>query len=217
MSTILDWFKSNHPQKKEEEKKPIGLIDTEGTLSKRAYPNAKPYMVKPFAKDTFHFKKAISFNTAMTVGWPFDELQPNDLICVVNFPKDFKEWALRDTVGNRLNPDDSLLLYTGSDLILVAKSNINTIKFKVTMSDNNNTFTHYNFDQLYNTDSLTAINNFINQLPKEIHIEAYVDDELIMDSNDPDVYINHYFNLKMFLEPTKPWGEFKDIYFKEMK
>lgn len=205
MATILDWFKSNHPQKKEEETKPIGLIDTEGTLSKSAYPNAKPYMVKPFAKDTFNFKKAISFNTAMTVGWPFDELQPNDLICVVDFPKDFKEWTLRDTVGNLLTPDESLLLYTGSDLILVARSNINTIKFKVTMS-NNNTFTHYNFDQLYNTEGLSVINNFISYLPKGIHIEAYVDDELIMDSNDPNVYMNHYFTLKSSIDWKRPFN-----------
>ena len=205
MSTILDWFKSNHPQKKEEEKKPIGLIDTEGTLSKSAYPNAKPYMVKPFAKDTFNFKKAISFNTAMTVGWPFDELQPNDLICVTDFPKDFKEWTLRDTVGNLLNPEESLLLYTGSDLILVARSNINMIKFKVTMSNNNSTFTHYNFDQLYNTEGLSVINNFINHLPKGIHIEAYVDDELIMDSNDPNVYMNHYFTLKSSIDWKHPF------------
>lgn len=204
MSTILDWFKSNHPQKKEEETKPIGLIDTEGTLSKSAYPNAKPYMAKPFAKDTFNFKKAISFNTAMTVGWPFDELQPNDLICVTDFPKDFKEWTLRDTVGNLLTPDESLLLYTGSDLILVARSNINTIKFKVTMS-NNNTFTHYNFDQLYNTEGLSVINSFINYLPKEIHVEAYVDDELIMDSNDPNVYMNHYFTLKSSIDWKHPF------------
>lgn len=205
MATILDWFKSNHPQKKEEETKPIGLIDTEGTLSKSAYPNAKPYMVKPFAKDTFNFKKAISFNTVMTVGWPFDELQPNDLICVTDFPKDFKEWTLRDTVGNLLTPDESLLLYTGSDLILVARSNINTIKFKVTMS-NNNTFTHYNFDQLYNTEGLSVINNFISYLPKGIHIEAYVDDELIMDSNDPNVYMNHYFTLKSSIDWKRPFN-----------
>lgn len=205
MATILDWFKSNHPQKKEEETKPIGLINTEGTLSKSAYPNAKPYMVKPFAKDTFNFKKAISFNTVMTVGWPFDELQPNDLICVTDFPKDFKEWTLRDTVGNLLTPDESLLLYTGSDLILVARSNINTIKFKVTMS-NNNTFTHYNFDQLYNTEGLSVINNFISYLPKGIHIEAYVDDELIMDSNDPNVYMNHYFTLKSSIDWKRPFN-----------
>lgn len=205
MATILDWFRSNHPQKKEEETKPIGLIDTEGTLSKSAYPNAKPYMVKPFAKDTFNFKKAISFNTVMTVGWPFDELQPNDLICVTDFPKDFKEWTLRDTVGNLLTPDESLLLYTGSDLILVARSNINTIKFKVTMS-NNNTFTHYNFDQLYNTEGLSVINNFISYLPKGIHIEAYVDDELIMDSNDPNVYMNHYFTLKSSIDWKRPFN-----------
>ena len=214
MATILDWFKSNHP-KKDEEKKPEVLIDTENTLRsgnsksnhtvENAYPNAKPYMVKPFAKDTFHFKRAITFNTVMTVGWPFDELQPNDLICVTDFPKDFKEWTLRDTVGNLLNPEESLLLYTGSDLILVARSNINTIKFKVTMI-NNNAFTHYKFDQLYNTDSLTVINNFINHLPKEIHVEAYVDDELIMDSNDPNVYMNHYFTLKSYIDWKRPFN-----------
>lgn len=214
MATILDWFKSNHP-KKDEEKKPEVLIDTENTLRsdnnksnhtvENAYPNAKPYMVNPFAKDTFHFKRAITFNTVMTVGWPFDELQPNDLICVTDFPKDFKEWTLRDTVGNLLNPEDSLLLYTGSDLILVARSNINMIKFKVTMI-NNNAFTHYKFDQLYNTDSLTVINNFINHLPKEIHVEAYVDDELIMDSNDPNVYMNHYFTLKSYIDWKRPFN-----------
>ena len=212
MATILDWFRSNHP-KKDEKKKPEILIDTENTLRsgnsksnhtvENAYPNAKPYMVKPFAKDTFHFKRAITFNTVMTVGWPFDELQPNDLICVTDFPKDFKEWTLRDTVGNLLNPEESLLLYTGSDLILVIRSNINTIKFKVTMI-NNNAFTHYKFDQLYNTDNLTVINNFINHLPKEIHVEAYVDDELIMDSNDPNVYMNHYFTLKSFIDWKRP-------------
>ena len=212
MATISDWFRSNHP-KKDEKKKPEILIDTENTLRsgnsksnhtvENAYPNAKPYMVKPFAKDTFHFKRAITFNTVMTVGWPFDELQPNDLICVTDFPKDFKEWTLRDTVGNLLNPEESLLLYTGSDLILVIRSNINTIKFKVTMI-NNNAFTHYKFDQLYNTDNLTVINNFINHLPKEIHVEAYVDDELIMDSNDPNVYMNHYFTLKSFIDWKRP-------------
>lgn len=205
--SILDWI--NHP-KKDEKKKPELLIDTENTLRsnnskgnhtvENAYPNAKPYIVKPFAKDTLHFKRAITFNTVMTVGWPFDELQPNDLICVTDFPKDFKEWTLRDTVGNLLNPDESLLLYTGSDLILVARSNINTIKFKVTMSNNDNTFTHYNFDQLYNTEGLSVINSFISHLPKGIHIEAYVDDELIMDSNDPNVYMNHYFTLKSSID-----------------
>ena len=215
MSTILDyWFRSKHP-KKDEKKKPEFLIDTENTLAnsnsksnhtvENTYPNAKPYMVKPFAKDTFHFKRAITFNTVMTVGWPFDELQPNDLICVTDFPKDFKEWTLRDTVGNLLTPDESLLLYTGSDLILVARSNINTIKFKVTMSNNNSTFTHYNFDQLYNTEGLSVINNFISYLPKGIHIEAYVDDELIMDSNDPNVYMNHYFTLKSSIDWKHPF------------
>lgn len=216
MSTILDWFRSNHPQKKEEEKKPVILIDTEGTLTKKSIPEPKPHMIGLKENKPLTFKSCIKYETAMTIGWPFDILKSGDLIMVIDFPDDPKEWTLTDTRGNKLTPELSLLLYNGTDLTVVCKATISTIKFKVTMS-NSATFTHYTFDETYDIDALTVINSFIKHLPKEIHVEAYADDELIMDSCDTNVFYNYYFNLKMMLEPLKPWGEFKDLYFKELK
>ena len=217
MSTILDWFKSNHPQKKEEEKKPVILIDTEGTLTKESSSEPKPYMIGLKENKPLTFKTCIKYETAMTIGWPFDILKNMDLIYVIDFPDDPKEWTLTDTRGNKLTPELSLLLYDGTDLTVVAKAIISTIKFKVTISSNSATFTHYTFDKTYDIDALTVINSFIKHLPKEIHVDAYANDKLIMDSGDSNVFYNHYFNLKMMLEPLKPWSEFKDLYFKEMK
>ena len=214
--SILDLINGKHPQKKEEEKKPVVLIDTEGTLTKASSSEPNPYMIGLKENKPLTFKQTIKYETVMTIGWPFDILKSGDLIMVIDFPEDCKEWTLTDTRGNKLNPELSLLLYDGTDLTVVAKATISTIKFKVTMS-NSTTFTHYTFDETYDIDALTVINSFIKHLPKEIHVEAYADDELIMDSCDTNVFYNHYFNLKMMLEPLKPWGEFKDLYFKELK
>lgn len=210
--SILDLINGKHPQKE----KPIVPIDTEGTLTKESIPEPKPYVIGLKETKSLVFKTYIKYETAMTIGWPFDILKSGDLIYVTDFPKDSKDWTLTDTIGNKLTPELSLLLYDGTNLTVVSKATISTIKFKVTMS-NCTTFTHYTFEETYDLDTLSAINSFIQHLPKKIHVEAYADDELIMNSCDNNVFLNHYFNLKMYLEPTKSWNEFKEHYFKELK